>query len=161
MSSGQLMKRLLLALFLILILQTSVWAAGDVLINASSMQILGQQSRRIIILSWTADVAAATVPNKVIDVSTYDVMGWYFFSAETNPGTTAPTDDYDIVINDADGKDIAGGLLLNRDTSTTELVCIGTSAHGYPVVRGNLTFVLSNNSVSSATGTCILVFLAN
>jgi len=161
MSSGQLMKRLLLALFLVFILETSVWAAGDVLINASSMQILGQQSRRIITLSWTADAAAATVPNKVIDVSTYDVMGWYLYSAETNPGTTAPTDNYDIVINDADGVDIAGGLLMNRDTSTTELVCVGISAHGYPIVRGNLTFVLSNNAVNSATGTCILTFLSN
>jgi len=155
------MKRLFLALFLVLILQTSAWAAGTVLINASSMQILGQQSRRIITLSWTADASAATVPNKVIDASTYDILGWYFFSAETNPGDTAPTDNYDIVINDADGADIAGGLLMNRDTGNTEMVNIGTSIHGYPIVRGNLTFVLSNNAVNSATGTCILTFLSN
>ena len=161
MASGQLIKKLILALFLILILKTSVWAAGDVLINASSMQILGQQSRRIITLSWTADASNATVPNKVIDVTTYDVLGWYLYSAETNPGTVAPTSNYDIVINDGDGADIAGGLLMNRHTSNTEMVNIGTSIHGYPIVRGNLTFTLSNNAVNSATGTCILSFLAN
>lgn len=38
----------------------------------------------------------------------------------TDPSATAPTDNYDIVINDADGVDIAAGNLANRDTANTE-----------------------------------------
>ena len=40
----------------------------------------------------------------------------------TNPGATAPTDDYDITVTDEDDVDIAMGLLANRDTANTETV---------------------------------------
>ncbi len=41
----------------------------------------------------------------------------------TNPdGSAAPTDNYDVVLTDRDGFDLAGGLLANRDTATTEEV---------------------------------------
>jgi len=136
-------------------------AAGTVTITSVKYWVGGGQNRTIITLSWTADAADATVPSTTIDAALYVIKGWYLYSAETNPGATAPTDNYDIVLNDTDDLDIAGGLLQNRDTANTEMVNIGTSAHGYPVVKGNLTFSLSNNAVNSATGTLILTFVAN
>ena len=159
------MKKLLLALFLVLILVESVFAItpGTCTITSSTITVQGQQTRKVLTLSWVASVDAATVPSTTINATTYSIEGWYFFSAETNPGAVAPTDNYDIVINDVDGADLAGGLLLNRDTSVTEgpiAIALGNTGHP-PVVRGNLTFVLSNNLVNSATGTCILIFLAN
>jgi hypothetical protein len=43
----------------------------------------------------------------------------------TNPdGTDAPTDNYDIVLNDDDSVDIAQGLLANRDTANTEEIIV-------------------------------------
>ncbi len=41
---------------------------------------------------------------------------------ETDPGTTAPSDNYDLTINDARGADIMGATMQNRDTATTEIV---------------------------------------
>jgi hypothetical protein len=40
----------------------------------------------------------------------------------TDPGATAPTDQYDITLTDEDGYDVAGGSLANRATATTEAV---------------------------------------
>lgn len=39
-------------------------------------------------------------------------------------GGSAPTDDYDVTLVDADGYDIAGGQLANRDTANTETVVL-------------------------------------
>jgi len=39
---------------------------------------------------------------------------------ETDPGATAPLDNYDLTITDALGADIMGGALANRDTANTE-----------------------------------------
>lgn len=41
---------------------------------------------------------------------------------ETNPGSTAPTDNYDITITDSDGHDVLIGAGANRDTANTEYV---------------------------------------
>lgn len=46
-----------------------------------------------------------------------------------NPGATAPTDDYDVVLNDADGVDLLNGTGANRDTANTEST-ITTEADG-------------------------------
>lgn len=40
----------------------------------------------------------------------------------TDPGATAPTDNYDITVTDADSFDVLQGVGANRDTSTTETV---------------------------------------
>jgi hypothetical protein len=85
-----------------------------------------------------------------------DVQGLYITLVITNPGSPAPTDNYDIVINDSDGVDVMGGTLANRDTSNSEqaLPYIGSLAYGPRQIDGILTFSLSGNSVNSATGTC-------
>lgn len=40
----------------------------------------------------------------------------------TDPGSTAPTDDYDITITDSDGVDVLGGGGTDRDAANTEQV---------------------------------------
>lgn len=40
----------------------------------------------------------------------------------TNPGSTAPTDNYDITLTDEDGLDVLNGKAANRDTANTERV---------------------------------------
>ena len=158
------MKKLLLALFLVLIMAESVFAAtaGTCTITQSTIYVLTQPTRKVITLSWVASVDAATVPSTTITAATYGIGGWYFYSAETNPNAGPPTDNYDIVINDADSIDLAGGLLMNRDTSNTEMVNIALGILGqYPIIRGDLTFVLTNNLVNSASGSCIVTFIAN
>ena len=75
---------------------------------------------------------------------------------ETDPGATAPTDNYDITITDANGLDVLQGVGANRHTSTTQMAAIvfsGTSVHP-PVSMGDtLTLNVANNSVNGATFT--------
>ena len=72
---------------------------------------------------------------------------------ETNPGATAPTDNYDIVLNDLDGHDVLEGVAANRDTSTTEkanIVFSGTSVNPPVAKNDTLQLVITNNSVNDA-----------
>lgn len=56
-------------------------------------------------------------------------------------GGSAPTDNYDIVVNDGDGVDALLGAGANRDTANTEQV--GASSLGI-VAGSTLTLVVSN-----------------
>ena len=62
----------------------------------------------------------------------------------TNPGSTAPTDDYDITVLDEDGVDIASGGLGNRDTSDSEQFIPGGDADPGAAFNGKLSLVVSN-----------------
>ena len=90
--------------------------------------------------------------------------GWEgrLVAIRTNPdGTTAPTDQYDITLVDADGVDRLQGVGANRATATSEeapVVYSGTSISP-PCVRGEtLTLTIANNSVHSAVTVIRLVF---
>jgi hypothetical protein len=79
----------------------------------------------------------------------------------TNPGAVAPTDNYDITIEDAEGVDRLQGVGANRDTANTESaipVYSGSTVH--PVVSRSdaLTLKIAGNSVNSATGRIILLY---
>lgn len=108
----------------------------------------------IITITWTADSAAATVPSTDIPGMVYGVLQ----RIVTNPGATAPTDNYDITITDSDGFDVLGGVGANRDTTTTEEAEI-LMVSMPRIVANTLTFNLSGNSVNSALGTCKLYVL--
>jgi hypothetical protein len=105
---------------------------------------------RKITVSFTADAADGSIPDTSVNM-----VGW-LVKVITNPGSTAPTDNWDITLKDPLGSDLdaAGGLLLNRDTTNTEQV--------YPVISGAVTplflagdygVAMAGNSVNSATGT--------
>jgi hypothetical protein len=133
---------------------------GSVTITNENINVLNQVQRKIVTVSWVGATSGGAVPAASIVADTYGLKGFFLYSVETNPGSTAPTDNYDIVINDADGLDIAGGLLVDRDTANTEIVNLRSSAAGYPMVRGDLSAVTTGNSVNSATGTIIMIFVA-
>ena len=155
-------KRMLIFFFgLTLLFIPNLFAAGTVTITKEEIIIRHWPTRVILTIAWTADSSDKSVPQTVINATQYKINGYFLYSAETNPGSTAPTDDYDIAINDEDVCDIAGTLLNNRDTSNSEMVNFINASASYPMVRGNLTFVLTNNSVASATGSLILIFIEN
>jgi hypothetical protein len=64
--------------------------------------------------SWTSDASGD------VDACTATTVYGYVILGVTNPGATAPTDDYDIVVNDSVGADVFGAVLANRDTANTE-----------------------------------------
>jgi hypothetical protein len=85
--------------------------------------------------TWTADASAATAP---ATSSTSDIDG-YLTMVVTNPGTTAPTDDYDITLTDSDAIDVMDGALADRDEANSE-------------VEGQITLNISNIAVNGTTG---------
>lgn len=70
----------------------------------------------------------------------------YIVRVVTNPGGTAPTDQYDITLTDADGVDVMGGALANRHTTTSEQAYASVA----PIVAGGFTVNISNTTVNSA-----------
>jgi hypothetical protein len=96
-----------------------------------------------ITVAWTSDGSGdATV--------SLDAHG-LIYRVVTNPGATAPTANYDIVINDADGVDVMAAALADRHTSTTEQV----TPSAPPAVSGALSVVVSNAG-DTKDGTVVL-----
>ena len=116
----------------------------------------GVQTLQLVI---TADSTNGSVDDTAIDAELYGIRNWFLYSVETVPGPTNPTDAYDVTIKDSDGLDIANAQLANRSEDTTQLVNIGAGDFGYPIVRGDLTVVISNNIVASAKITMIMKFV--
>ena len=155
------MKRLFLIIGMILIFATSAFGAvGTVTITEDKIVIEGKHSKKIITLTCVGGTGAetGTVPNVVLPANI--VKGWYPMGAETTPGLTAPDNNYDIVINDAAGVDIAGSLLMNRSSTVPQLVNLGMSPYAFLPVTGALTIVHSNQTAASATWTLILTFVS-
>lgn len=127
--------------------------AGTVTITKN---IIRNNNERIeeYLFDWVADAADGSVPNTQ---TTKAVTGWVAMG-ETDPGSTAPTADYDIAVNDENGVDIFGAELNNRSASATEQAIpkIG-NAYGERFVNSKLTMALTNNSVNSATGRLRLI----
>jgi len=67
-------------------------------------------------------------------------------------GVAAPTDNYDVVLNDADGHDVLLGAGLNRDTANTEHVTEGSLAG---VANSKLTLGVTNAG-NAKSGTVIV-----
>lgn len=79
----------------------------------------------------------------------------------TNPGSPAPSDNYDITIVDDDGFDVCAGLAQNRDTVNTEsfvpLTGDGTTTNQRFAVDGTLTLAVSNAG-SGGAGTVTVYY---
>lgn len=107
-------------------------------------------------ITWVADDTDGSVPNVSVPLN-----GW-LIKAVTNPGSPAPTDNYDIVIGDPNDSalDVVAGALADRDTATSEQVypVVGSSATP-PFLCGTHTVGISGNSVNSATGEIILYLI--
>lgn len=127
-------------------------AAGTVTVTEQK-----HTSVRVTVIDWVSgtdgDAGTAT--------GTFEVDG-EILKVVTNPGATAPTDDYDITLVDDDGHDVAEGTLGNRDTANTEVVypfkelTLTDTANAviYPLAHsGTLTFTLANAGAAKV-GSC-------
>lgn len=142
------MKKFILAIFIILLSANAVLAADAGTWTVTYDKVDASSAIKTVTFSWTA--AADGSVEYAIPAATLSYMkGSYIYWVETNPGATAPTDNYDIVLNSSGGADLFRGKLINRDETNTEVVkglnvpCDGTA----------MTWVISNNVVNSATGT--------
>lgn len=146
------MKNLVLSI-LILFGSVAAFGAGTVSVSRSNLVYYADAGQvRIgekVTVAWTADASDGSVPSTAIGL--YGLVT----KVVTNPGSTAPTDNYDITCGDPSDTalDIFGGALANRDTANTEQVYPVVSGATMPVHADTCTFQLTNNSVNSATGT--------
>lgn len=108
-------------------------------------------------LAIVADASDGSVPSTALVTK----ISGRLLALETDPGATAPTSNYDIVINDQNGIDVLQGVGANRHTSTTEKVPIvySTTSMHPPVAKSDtLTMAVTNNSVNSALITVKLYY---
>lgn len=121
---------------------------------------------RKIIVDWTSDSATGAVTGTTEKITGTLIKG------VTDPGATAPTDNYDIAITDEEGVDVltscvAASTLANRDTANSEEVYFflknadGTplSMAAFPVVCDQLTIAITNAG-NSKVGQLILYYRA-
>jgi len=76
---------------------------------------------------------------------TTNVYSGKILGLATDPGATAPTDDYDITVTDEDSMDVLMGAGADRDTANTEYVL---SASLGAVANDKLTINVSNAGTS-------------
>jgi len=98
------------------------------------------QVRRITITA-TADASNGSYP--AIPVPGIDGR---LIQVATNPGSPAPTANWDLALNDEDGFDLTGGNGQNRHTTNTEQVALDK----YISNDEGLSLVITGNSVNSA-----------
>ena len=115
----------------------------------------------VVTITWQTATNGSLTATAFSDYIEKEIQGMYCIMAVTNPGSTAPTDNYAIVLNDADGCDIFGGELNNRDTATSEQAVpkMGNVYGARPILTSSLTFTLTGNSVNTALGTCAFYFV--
>lgn len=103
----------------------------------------------VVTLTAIADSADASFPDTDLEAK----ISGKLLALETNPGAVAPTDNYDITLEDSDGIDVLEGVGGNRDTANTEKVPIvysGTVLHPEVAKSDVLTLKINGNSVNSA-----------
>ena len=113
------------------------------------------QVRRIV-ATCTADAADGSFPATALP--TFEGRLQHL---TTNPGATAPTDNYDITLIDGDGLDRLQGLGANRDTANSEEVeIVYTGTADNPLVEANetLTLTIAGNAVNSAVTVITLTY---
>lgn len=96
---------------------------------------------QVIELSVTAK-SDGTVSDIVIPVNIDGLL----YEVETDPGSTAPQDNYDLTLTSG-GLDVMDGILANRDTANTERE---KPASGTVAIKGNLTLTTTGNNVNAA-----------
>ena len=148
------MKKLLLSLALALLMASTAWAA-----STQTLAMAAYDGFTVVEISWTAHTDGTydnySIPSNVLTA----LRGKYCFLAVTDPGTTAPTDNYDVALLDAYSCDVLGGALDNRDaTASEQAVPIIGSTTGPRPIAGALTLTISNNSVNAATGKVAFFF---
>jgi hypothetical protein len=80
------------------------------------------------------------------------LKSWYLYKVITNPGSTAPTDNWDFTLSDSDGIDVMGGNGANRHTTTSQMTAplLTTGVYFAQPVLDTWTLAITGNSNNSA-----------
>lgn len=148
----------ILAALVALLANSMAFAAGScVLTNTERVFVENRAQRMYFTLTCTG---ASGIAAYTFSPQTYGVRGWFLFNVSTDPGTSAPTDQYDITLL-VDGEDIAGGLLLNRSATATQTVMIAPTTIGPYMVDQPIVITFANETAESSTIVMKLRFTTN
>jgi len=143
------MKKLLAAL-LIALMGTTAWAAEGCVQSMS-----GDGSYKVLQMVWTTDGSG----NFTATDTGYDINGIVILAETVPSGTAAPTNLYDIVLNNESGIDVFGGALGDRSSTTAEQTMpLLDGNHTGVSVMGPLTFDVTNAG-NSKSGTLRIHFI--
>lgn len=152
------MKKLIsgVVLALTLLVASVSWAADSMTVTPHDYK---DHNLRVIKIDWV-DSPALTMESQYSGVDSW-IQGWYLFKVQTKPGAGAaqPDDDYDITITDAEGHDVMGGELANRDESNTEeaIPKIDTVYGPQPNIS-SWTITVSGQTTAAGTGEIYMFF---
>jgi len=151
------MKKVLLALAFVVLVASSVMAAGSCVVTSSEL-VYGNNSiqKKIVKLTCTGDGSIAAYS---FNPGTFGVRGWYLYSVTTDPGT-APTADYDITLL-VNGEDIAGSLLIDRSATLTQTVAIAPTTLGFHLADEAIAITFANNTANPSVIVMTLKFTDN
>lgn len=111
---------------------------------------------RRIVVSLVADAADGSFPPTALPKIEGQLR-----ELHTNPGTPAPTANYDVALNDGDGVDRLQAAGQNRHTANSEVVpVVFASTSQGPTVGSDetLTLAVTGNSVNSAVIVVTIVY---
>lgn len=112
----------------LMLIASPAWAlapSAGAVVSFSDSQV-SPSGMRLFQVSYTTHASAGTFTCN----TDKDITGWIIL-VETDPasGAPQPDDNYDIVLNNANGRDVMGGALANRDETNTEATM--------PILDGN------------------------
>jgi hypothetical protein len=152
------MKKLFLALVLLAVMTGSAFAVAGTATCTETYQANGMVKQT---MAWTANSSDGTMPVVNLNTAGCNTTYGYIVRVVTNPGATAPTDNYTVAITDTDGVALLGSpMAANRDTTNSEqvygLAVDGSTPIAAVAFTDALSVAISGNSVNSATGTVVL-----
>jgi hypothetical protein len=85
------------------------------------------------------------------------------YMVETDPGTTAPQDNYTVTLTNTASIDVMGGAMADCDTANSEEwqpYFAASASYGARPVLGRLTLAIADNNVNTALGTIYIYYYA-
>lgn len=142
------MKKILLALTMLLLFAVQAHAVGTCTKTSAYNGI------NVRTATYTCTDDAADADNTAFTATITGFGGFYLYTVETWPGTTAPTDDSDYTLKDGEGEDLMGAYGTDGIDATTKETHIPKSTAAdlnlYPIIHGDLTLAITNQNVESA-----------
>lgn len=128
-------------------------------IDNQSIRWLDPNARTLkLTITWTSD-GSGDVSEAISEANMKILIGKNLAHFITDPGVTAPTDNYDLTLLDAYGVDVLGAEGMNRDTANSEqsVPALKSGVYGDRIIDTALTFTIAAAG-DTKQGTVILYF---
>jgi len=144
------------AVLLVVLLGVTMWTYATESVTQSYSQYGRPPNDTLVVtFTWTSAANGSVTATAIATATMTLIKGMYLSQVVTDPGSTAPTDNYAVTVTDANSLDLLGAAGANRDDTNTEVAFPTTVARP---VDTTLTLNITSNVVDSATGVTKLYF---